>query len=82
MSRNQTSTRKTTTKNVSFLVHWPSMQGKDSRPQIITCRRKVSVLGLVTKSILKVCIWQQLGVLGRAFPLQQERAAQKSAVIQ
>lgn len=42
------------------------------------------MLGLVTKSILKECIWQQLGVLGRAacwvegeymWPLQKNELA-------
>lgn len=37
-----------------------------ARLLIITSRRKVSVLGLVTKSMLKIFIWQQLGELGRA----------------
>lgn len=40
---------------------------------IITSRIKVLVLGPETKSILKICIWQQLGVLGRASHSEQKQ---------
>lgn len=50
-----------------------------ARLLIITSRRKVSVLGLVTKSILKICIWQQLGVLGHAACSEQEGARHVAA---
>lgn len=60
--------------NRHFLGHnqSPSHQKQLVWLLIITSRRKVLVLGLVTKSILKICIWQQVGVLGRATRSEQE----------
>lgn len=54
--------------NRHFLGHNQSRSLRKilARLLIITSRRKVSVLGLVTKSMLKIFIWQQLGELGRA----------------
>lgn len=54
--------------NRHFLGHNQSRSLRKilARLLIITSSRKVSVLGLVTKSMLKIFIWQQLGELGRA----------------
>lgn len=59
--------------NRHFLGHnqSPLLQRRPAWLLIITSRRKVSVLGL-TKSTLKICIWQQLGVLGRASGSEEE----------
>lgn len=68
--------------NRHFLGHNQSLslQKRLAWLLIITSRRKVLVLGLVTKSILKICIWQQLGVLGRASPSEQEQGAHVTAI--
>lgn len=59
--------------NRHFLGHnqSPSNQKQPAWLLIVTSRRKVLVLEL-TKSILKICIWQQVGVLGRATRSEQE----------
>ncbi len=63
--------------NRHFLGHnqSPLLQKRLAWLLIITLGRKVSVLGLVTKSILKICIWQQLGVLGRASCSEKKEGA-------
>lgn len=60
--------------NRHFLGHnqSPLLQKRLAWLLIITSMRKVLALGLVTKSILKICIWQQLGVSGRASCSEQE----------